>query len=1166
MAKRIISLCVAMAVLICQLSFSMPVRAEYSASGTQNEHIMYWQNDTYTQSNETQTNYGSSPELLIGALNSASWQGTYTGDMAAARTTYFEVDISNENISMDEVLSVTMNMYIKSIHSNGHGGFRVYRIEPTVSWNKAELTWDTATGQLATPPAKLASADTYVYNVYPIDKSAANYWYSFDITDYIKAHPDEKLFKFMIVGTSSLITMDSSRGTNKPYMKIVTDPAAKCIEAANSIDILSVFPQERITGTTTLPGTYGDGFSVVWTSKNPEIFSIANNVGTIVAQPENNTPVTITATVSKDGYSASRDFTIDVIGSAYNPLTTGLVAYYNFEGEVSGDGQEVVDASGNGKNAVLLENAVISKGMLYLPGGYRTSVGVPAGNGKGGAVKLPNDIIAGITDYTITAWIAPTAPITAVQRLYEFGAQVTNDTSKPHMTRFTSSQILAGERSANQYATYNYTSDELMNKWTHVATTISYKGSVCTAKLYLNGKLVAENSSLSTTNTLASIGSSNFNFIGRSCWYDAEGQMSNNPDFEGYIDEFRFYNIPLVGADIKAVMEAFPANQAKEISISPEILSLKTGETAQLSVTVIPENSPSEVSFISSNPLVASVTADGLLTATYPGTATITAKAKIGGAEGKMTVTVTGKGSEIIKLNDNSAWCWFGDPRAMRHVGTKDQTYIGWVDNTGKIMAASFNHDTKEYTVVTLREYLEADDHDNPTFIALPDNRIMVFYSKHTNEPYFYYRVTAEPEDLTTLLPEQVLSVEGYGNTTYPNPFYLTDDPDYIYLLWRGVNWHPTMAKLTIPDENGVCQLATTPKQIVDTKSINPNDSTRRPYAKYASNGKDTIHIIYTYTHPDNDQNNPIYSVKYVLDAESNTATGKTGALYNTKSEFLSDYESLPYESDRQISHNASVVLADGNRGWTWDLMLDEKGNPVAVYTVISNDATLHQYYYARWNGTEWISTYLCDAGKWFHSDPSREKCYSAGLALDHNNPNVVYVSRPIEGKYGSVYEIEKLVSHDNGATFTERIQITRDSEKNNVRPLTPWNHHDKEFDVLWLNGDYTYWLNSYYTGVTAHFNIDDKAFKTESIHISGSTATVTVRQNNGEAQEAVVVLVAEKNGKINAVKTKTISFNNDKKDIVFENFTYAEGSALYVLILDSMQSLKPLAEKFVLK
>jgi len=88
---------------------------------------------------------------------------------------------------------------------------------------------------------------------------------------------------------------------------------------------------------------------------------------------------------------------------------------------------------------------------------------------------------------------------------------------------------------------------------------------------------------------------------------------------------------------------------------------------------------------------------------------------------------------------------------------------------------------------------------------VLPDERIMIFYSQHSDEPCFYYRISRKPGDITTLWKE--MRLETNHNTTYPSPFILSDDPEHIYLCWRGIGWHPTMALATIAQLNKITHL-----------------------------------------------------------------------------------------------------------------------------------------------------------------------------------------------------------------------------------------------------------------------------------------------------------------------------------------------------------------------
>jgi Sialidase, N-terminal domain. len=404
-------------------------------------------------------------------------------------------------------------------------------------------------------------------------------------------------------------------------------------------------------------------------------------------------------------------------------------------------------------------------------------------------------------------------------------------------------------------------------------------------------------------------------------------------------------------------------------------------------------------------------------------------------------------------ITKEGAWCWFADPRSLHYEntsGTINSTYIAYIDIHGNIKATQHNFLTGRNNEVLIRSWFQPDDHDVPTFLVLPDERIMIFYSRHTDEARFYYRVSKKPGDITTLGDEKAIIVA--NNTTYPNPFILSDDPTHIYLCWRGINWHPTIAKLTIPDGNDNVTITSGPYQIVQSTGA-------RPYAKYFSNGKDKIYLTYTTGHPDNEYPNWVY-YNYI------NVNGLR--LYDIKDNFLSSvadsvhhvYKTAAY----QTAHPSAVVDAPtAYRDWVWQTTFDKDGNPVIAMVQISYDKNTHVYYYAKWTGTEWRKTYIANAGPHFHQTANVEMCYSAGMAIDDANPNILYASIPITGANGKVYEIMKYTIGADGSK-TDSVQITTNSALNNVRPFIVANSPNTPLRLTWMHGNYYYWLvNSTY-------------------------------------------------------------------------------------------------------
>ena len=132
-------------------------------------------------------------------------------------------------------------------------------------------------------------------------------------------------------------------------------------------------------------------------------------------------------------------------------------------------------------------------------------------------------------------------------------------------------------------------------------------------------------------------------------------------------------------------------------------------------------------------------------------------------------------------VTDEGAWCWFADSRAVHH---GQYTYLGYIDVHGNVKATQYDWKRRRKTDVLVRSFFQPDDHNNPTFLVLPDGRIMIFYTRHTDEPRIWYRISQQPGDITALGEEKYLETK--NNTTYPSPFIMSDDPQHIYLCWRG--------------------------------------------------------------------------------------------------------------------------------------------------------------------------------------------------------------------------------------------------------------------------------------------------------------------------------------------------------------------------------------------
>lgn len=396
----------------------------------------------------------------------------------------------------------------------------------------------------------------------------------------------------------------------------------------------------------------------------------------------------------------------------------------------------------------------------------------------------------------------------------------------------------------------------------------------------------------------------------------------------------------------------------------------------------------------------------------------------------------------------DGAWCFFADPRALYYEGKYRRTYIGWLTAAGDVKLGFYDHDNGSTAEVTVRKQLQKDDHANPTLYIDGTGRITIFYSAHGG-PELLYRITKNAEDIHSLgeemsLPHNTIGSKGY---TYPAPIYLSEEQE-LYLFWRGGNFKPNFSTCINLDKN----LWSPAQTLIE-------DQGHRPYIRYASNHKDTIHFAFTDGHPHVEPTNSIYYAYY-----------KGGSFYKADGEEIKTMSELP------LATGDAEVVFDGKQhalnSWIWDIALDEQGRPALVYAVFLSK-TDHRYYYSRWDGQKWITNEITAAGKWFPQTPpgkeEPEYCYSPGIILDHRDPNNVYLSRQVEGSY----HIEHWRTEDMGKSWHSALVDESDS-KLLVRPFVSRSTSSSDWPalLLWMKGKYVHYTD-YQTSLEMHLLSD---------------------------------------------------------------------------------------------
>lgn len=414
---------------------------------------------------------------------------------------------------------------------------------------------------------------------------------------------------------------------------------------------------------------------------------------------------------------------------------------------------------------------------------------------------------------------------------------------------------------------------------------------------------------------------------------------------------------------------------------------------------------------------------------------------------------------EFHVLNDNGAWSWFMDERvivdqdhllagSVRAQGEfADQDRPGW----GNVELSELHLGTGKVTTIVLHPKFEQDDHDGPAIFVRKDGRYWAGYSKHGQENKMYYRISTEPGDASRWEPAREFTTPGtagrFGGDsfTYCNPIRLSAEGGRIYLFHRGFGRDPNY--LISDDDGGTWRYG---------GRLFMGKGGYSPYAKYASNGRDTIHVVATEDHPRNYDNSLYHG--YVRNGEIHQSDGRLLAPLSTSTNTTVHAWDLTriYQGGRS------------NVAWMTDIQLDENERPVTLFTVQRDGAGLpqgaggmdHRFHYAWWNGAQWETHEIAFAGTRLYPG---EDDYTGLGAIDPQRPSVVYIStdaHPVTGKplmskanYRRQHELFRGTTADHGKTW-HWSPVTANSTTDNLRPLVPvWK--DARTALVWMRGAY---------------------------------------------------------------------------------------------------------------
>ncbi|MFB7251238.1 BNR-4 repeat-containing protein [Microbacterium sp. NPDC056234] len=408
-------------------------------------------------------------------------------------------------------------------------------------------------------------------------------------------------------------------------------------------------------------------------------------------------------------------------------------------------------------------------------------------------------------------------------------------------------------------------------------------------------------------------------------------------------------------------------------------------------------------------------------------------------------------------INDNGAWCWFQDERALIDPDRR-LLVVGSVPapegpggdaRAGNIEVTVADLENGTAQVVVLHERLETDDHDVPALWRRRDGRWLAVYAKHKTDNLTRWRVS-EPDDPTRWGPEQTFDwtdLTGGSGVTYSN---LHELDGRLYCFARAINDDP--CALVSDDEGDTWTYA-------GKLFTRPKLGYVNGYTRYVSTG-DRIDFVTTDHHP-RDYDNSIYH-GYLA----------SGGLHDSAGNVIAN----PAPSDDAPSQvELTTVLAARSEGpegvrmhaWTTDIRRAPDGTIAAVLTArVDDDLEADpdrnhpvrdiRFYAARLSpgADTWQLVELAEAGGGLLP---HEQDYTGLAAIDPYDIDSVYISTPVDPRTRdrlAHYEIFHGTTSDAGITWSW-TPITEDSPHDNLRPIVAPGDQGR-VALLWFRGEMT--------------------------------------------------------------------------------------------------------------
>lgn len=367
-------------------------------------------------------------------------------------------------------------------------------------------------------------------------------------------------------------------------------------------------------------------------------------------------------------------------------------------------------------------------------------------------------------------------------------------------------------------------------------------------------------------------------------------------------------------------------------------------------------------------------------------------------AFGMLALATLGFAQETVT---NATTLWLNQPSAIYYGGVHHRTYLGWVDNAGRVMVGAYDHDTAQFLpAVQVHQWPVSDDHAAPAIHVIqhgPDaGKIFLAYSLHNS--VLYSRKSANAENISSWAPEKAITTR---KSTYPKLAETSNGT--MYVMFRGDALPPLSGQ-----SQGVLKSSTDGGNTwsADTDVVNFGAQMITYPGSLRSFGN-RLHILFNVP-PLGGTTRTVYHAWRDEAGVWRRASGQALTLPITAASMPPIYTG---------PEGRNLVLGD--------LRLDLLGRPIATFLTsgayTSTFGAACPAYRARFTGSYWQVKAVPSAVQVY---------YPAGLTIDPNDTNrLVSVVR-----FNGQYELRSYTTVNDGTTWTPTTLVRQSQAM--TRPL----------------------------------------------------------------------------------------------------------------------------------